>query len=215
MTEEFSQNKAHLKVLVLGHEGCGKTTLVAAVQHIFMLGDAPAAPKGKSLWSRLSSALSGDAPSPDQTPATAATATPIGPGMQGRSMEWLDLPAAQIADRIAQEGTSGGLALALVVSAADGPLPQTRDQVQAAKRAGVPGMTVFLNQCDKVDDEEMLDLVELEVRDLLNFCGYDGAGATLIRGSAQQALQARSRKDPWVAKLQELLTALENERAGQ
>lgn len=215
MAEEFTQNKPLLKVLALGHEGCGKTTLAAAVQHVMLLGNAPAAPKGKSLWSRLSSALSGDAPSPGLTPAPAAAAALIGPGMQARSIEWLDLPAAQVADRIAGAGASGNLALALVVSVADGPLPQTREHLQAAKQAGAPGMTVFLNQCDKVDDEEMLDLVELEVRDLLDFCGYDAAGTIMIRGSAQQALQARSRDDPWAAKVLELLAALELARAGR
>ena len=100
MAEEFAQDKPPLKVLALGHEGCGKTTLAAAVQHVMLLGNAPAAPKGKSLWSRLSSALSGDAPSPGLTPAPAAAAALIGPGMQARSIEWLDLPATQVADRI-------------------------------------------------------------------------------------------------------------------
>lgn len=216
MAEEFTQNKPRLKVLALGHEGCGKTTLAAAVQHVMLLDNGPvasAAPKGKSLWSRLSSALSGDAPSPGLTPAPAA-ALP-GPGMQQRSIEWLDFPADEVADRIAGAGASGNLALALVVSAADGPLPQTREHIQAAKRAGAPGMTVFLNQCDKVDDEEMLHLVELEVRELLDFCGYDGAGTIMIRGSAQQALQARSQGDPWAAKVHELLAALELARAGR
>ena len=74
---------------------------------------------------------------------------------------------------------------------------------------------MFLNQCDKVDDEEMLDLVELEVSDLLDFCGYDAAGTIMIRGSAQQALLARSRDDPWAAKVLELLAALELARAGR
>src|SRR5690606_5163327 len=76
----------------------------------------------------------------------------------------------------------------LVVSAADGPMPQTREHILLARQVNVPALVVFLNKCDLVDDEELLELVEMEVRDLLNKNGFPGDDATIIRGSAKPAL---------------------------
>jgi hypothetical protein len=93
----------------------------------------------------------------------------------------------------------------LVVSAVDGPMPQTREHVLLARQVNVPKIVVFLNKCDLVDDEELLDLVELEVRELLSQYQFDGDNVPVIRGSAIKAIEG----DPaWVAKIQELYDAL-------
>ena len=83
----------------------------------------------------------------------------------------------------------------LVVSAADGPMPQTREHILLARQVGVPYIVVFMNKCDQVDDEELLDLVEMEIRDLLNEYEFPGDDTPIIRGSALQALECDS-KDP-------------------
>ena len=94
----------------------------------------------------------------------------------------------------------------LVIAATDGPMAQTREHILLARQVGVPKMVVFLNKCDMVDDEELLDLVEMEVRDLLNEYGYDGDETPIIRGSALKALEG----DPaWVSKIEELMDAVD------
>src|SRR5690606_34290278 len=95
----------------------------------------------------------------------------------------------------------------LVVSAVDGPMPQTREHILLARQVNVPKVVVFLNKCDLVDDEELLDLVELEVRELLSQYQFDGDDAPVIRGSAIKAIEG----DPvWVAKIEELMAALDS-----
>lgn len=94
----------------------------------------------------------------------------------------------------------------LVVSAADGPMPQTREHILLSRQVGVPYIVVFLNKCDMVDDEELLDLVEMEVRELLNEYEFPGDDVPVIRGSALKALEG----DPqWVAKIEELMNAVD------
>ena len=95
----------------------------------------------------------------------------------------------------------------LVVSAADGPMPQTREHILLARQVGVPKITVFMNKCDTVDDEELLDLVEMEVRELLNQYKFPGDDTPIIRGSALKALEADSADDEWASKLVELIGA--------
>lgn len=98
----------------------------------------------------------------------------------------------------------------LVVAATDGPMPQTREHVLLAKQVGVPQIIVFMNKCDMVDDEEMLALVEEEVRELLTKNGFDGANTPVIRGSALKALEAGSVEDPWAQKIIELVDAIDS-----
>jgi elongation factor Tu len=95
----------------------------------------------------------------------------------------------------------------LVVSAVDGPMPQTREHVLLARQVNVPNMVVFLNKCDMVDDAELLDLVELEVRELLSKNKFDGDNALVIRGSATGAISGDAK---WVARIEELLNALDS-----
>jgi elongation factor Tu len=95
----------------------------------------------------------------------------------------------------------------LVVAATDGPMPQTREHILLAHQVGVPAIVVFMNKVDIVDDPELLDLVEMDIRDLLNFYGYDGDNTPVIRGSALGAL---NREPQWVEKVLELMDAVDN-----
>ena len=97
----------------------------------------------------------------------------------------------------------------LVVAATDGAMPQTREHVLLAKQVGVPKFVVFLNKCDMVDDKDMIDLVEEEVRDLLTKNGYDGANAPVIRGSALKALESNDLTNEWSQKVLDLVKALD------
>jgi elongation factor Tu len=96
-----------------------------------------------------------------------------------------------------------------VVAATDGAMPQTREHILLAKQVGVPRIIVFLNKCDMVDDKDMIDLVEEEIRELLTKQGFDGAGAPVIRGSGLKALESADNSDPWAQKVLELAKALD------
>ena len=215
MTEEFTPNKPPLKLLVIGHEGHGKSTLIAALKHVSSLGSAAPPAKGKGAWGRfgaaIGQALSGNAGAQEFAPAPVAAGPQHGQGLDARAFVFFDAPASDIPALIANTAWTGGATFVLIVSVADGPLPQTRDHLQLAKQAGAPSMLVFLNKLDMVDDAEMLELVEIEVRDLLNFTGFSGADSLVIRGSALKALQAGSSQDPWAKTVLELSTSLDGQ----
>jgi elongation factor Tu len=97
----------------------------------------------------------------------------------------------------------------LVVSAADGPMPQTREHILLARQVGVPAMVVFMNKCDMVDDEELLDLVELEIRELLASYDFPGDDIPVVRGSALKALESEDPEGPWGSKIMELMDAVD------
>jgi elongation factor Tu len=97
----------------------------------------------------------------------------------------------------------------LVIAATDGPMPQTREHVILAKQVGVPKMVVFLNKCDMVDDPDMIELVEEEIREILTKNGFDGVNTPIIRGSGLKASEAKDMSDPWAIKITELMDALD------
>jgi elongation factor Tu len=97
----------------------------------------------------------------------------------------------------------------IVVAATDGAMPQTREHILLAKQVNVPKIVVFLNKCDMVDDEEMLDLVEMEMRELLTKYDFDGDNTPIIRGSGLKALESADNNDPWAQKIMELVNALD------
>ena len=185
MTEEFSRGKPRLKVATMGHAGHGKTTLTAAINHVLsMQGRAKKEGKIQGIDTHRSEYES-----------------------DKRVYEHIDAPTDLIPNTIT--GAAQFDAAILVVSAADGPLPQTREHILHAKQEGVPCIAVFLNFCDMVNDKELLELVEIEVRELLSYCKFPGEGTPVINGSALKALQARSADDPWARKVIDLVASLD------
>ncbi len=200
MAEEFKRDKPHVNVGTIGHVDHGKTTLTAAILHVLNMA-------GKSV--RLK-----DVSQIDNAPEEKARGITINIShneyaTDARHYAHIDAPghADYIKNMITGAAQMDGSIL--VVAATDGAMPQTREHVLLAKQVGVPKIIVFLNKCDMVDDKDMIDLVEEEIRELLTKQGFDGAGAPVIRGSALKALESTSMDDPWAQKVMDLANALD------
>lgn len=200
MADTFDRSKPHVNVGTIGHVDHGKTTLTAAILHV--LGLAGQQVKLKSV-DQIDSA-----PEEKARGITIAlshneysTAT--------RHYAHIDAPghADYIKNMITGAAQMDGAIL--VVAATDGVMPQTREHILLAQQIGVPKIIVFLNKCDLVDDAEMIDMVEEEVRELLTKYKYDGANAPVIRGSAVKALEAKSADEDWAKKILDLAAALD------
>jgi len=175
---KFERNKPHVNVGTIGHVDHGKTTTTAALTKI-------SADKGFG------------------TKYIAYDEVAKASESQGRrdSTKILTIATSHMITGAAQ--MDGAI---LVVSAVDGPMPQTREHILLARQVNVPRIVVFLNKCDLVEDAELLDLVELEVRELLSKYGYDGDNAPVIRGAAVRAIEGDQK---WIDKIQELYDALD------
>ncbi|MBP6883641.1 MAG: elongation factor Tu [Candidatus Pacebacteria bacterium] len=200
MAEEFKRDKPHVNVGTIGHVDHGKTTLTAAILHVLNMA-------GKTV--RLK-----DVSQIDNAPEEKARGITINIShneyaTDARHYAHIDAPghADYIKNMITGAAQMDGAIL--VVAATDGAMPQTREHVLLAKQVGVPKIIVFLNKCDMVDDKDMIDLVEEEIRELLTKQGFDGAGAPVIRGSALKALESASADDEWAKKVLELTNALD------
>jgi elongation factor Tu len=197
---KFERNKPHLNVGTIGHVDHGKTTLTAAITAI-------QAKKG------LAQATAFDqidkAPEERERGITIATAHVEYESFK-RHYAHVDCPghADYVKNMITGAAQMDGAIL--VVSAADGPMPQTREHILLARQVNVPYIIVFMNKVDMVDDEELLDLVELEVRELLSAYNFPGDDTPIIRGSALKALESGDPETPWGQKIQELMDALDN-----
>ncbi len=200
MAEVFSRDKPHVNVGTIGHVDHGKTTLTAAILNVLHLKDAAIKTKGVD--------------DIDKAPEEKARGITIS---LSHSEYWTDtrhyahIDAPGHADYIKNMITGAAQmdGAILVVAATDGPMPQTREHILLAKQVGVPKMVVFLNKCDMVDDEEMIMLVEEEIRELLTKYGFDGAATPVIRGSGLKASEAKSLDDTWAQKVVELMNALD------
>ena len=200
MAEEFKRDKPHVNVGTIGHVDHGKTTLTAAILHVLNLA-------GKTVRLRDVSQI-------DNAPEEKARGITINIShneyaTDARHYAHIDAPghADYIKNMITGAAQMDGAIL--VVAATDGAMPQTREHVLLAKQVGVPRIIVFLNKCDMVDDKDMVDLVEEEIRELLTKQGFDGANAPVIRGSALKGLEAASIDDEWAKKILELTNALD------
>ncbi len=200
MAEEFKRDKPHVNVGTIGHVDHGKTTLTAAILNVLNLA-------GKTVRMKDVSQI-------DNAPEEKARGITINIShneyaTDARHYAHIDAPghADYIKNMITGAAQMDGAIL--VVAATDGAMPQTREHVLLAKQVGVPKIIVFLNKCDMVDDKDMIDLVEEEIRELLTAQGFDGAGAPVIRGSALKALEATSADDEWAKKILELTNALD------
>ena len=200
MAEEFKRDKPHINVGTIGHVDHGKTTLTAAILHVLNLA-------GKTVRLRGVDQI-------DNAPEEKARGITINIShneyaTDARHYAHIDAPghADYIKNMITGAAQMDGAIL--VVAATDGAMPQTREHVLLAKQVGVPRIIVFLNKCDMVDDKDMIDMVEEEIRELLTKQGFDGANAPVIRGSALKGLEAKDLNDPWAQKILELTNALD------
>ncbi len=200
---KFERNKPHVNVGTIGHVDHGKTTLTAALTKIssdkgygtkYVAYDE-VAKASESLGRR------------DATKILTIATSHVEYETDKRHYAHVDCPghADYVKNMITGAAQMDGAIL--VVSAVDGPMPQTREHILLARQVNVPNIVVFLNKCDLVEDAELLDLVELEVRELLTKYNYPGDDTPVIRGSASKAIEG----DPqWVARIQELYDALDN-----
>ena len=194
--EKFVRSKPHVNIGTIGHVDHGKTTLTAAItKYLSFVGGA----KFED-YSQIDSA-----PEERARGITINTAH-VEYETTARHYAHVDCPghADYIKNMITGAAQMDGAIL--VVSASDGPMPQTREHILLARQVGVPAIVVFMNKADQVDDEELLELVEMEIRDLLNFYGFDGDNTPIIRGSALGGLNG----DPkWVPSIMELMNTVD------
>ncbi|HSF20123.1 MAG TPA: elongation factor Tu [Vicinamibacteria bacterium] len=197
--EKFDRSKPHLNVGTIGHVDHGKTTLTAAITKVLAKGD-------KSVSFRSFDSID-NAPEERERGITIATAH-VEYATSKRHYAHVDCPghADYVKNMITGAAQMDGAIL--VVSAADGPMPQTREHILLARQVGVPYIVVFLNKVDMVDDPELLDLVELEVRELLSQYEFPGDDIPIIRGSALKALESDGAEDE--KPVLELMTALDD-----
>lgn len=199
MAEQFQRTKPHVNVGTIGHVDHGKTTLTAALLNVLSL-------KGFAKKKDVNDI--DKAPEEKERGITIATAH-CEYESEGRHYAHVDCPghADYIKNMITGAAQMDGAIL--VVSATDGPMPQTREHILLARQVGVPEIVVFLNKVDMVDDPELVDLVEAEVRELLTKYEFDGDNASIIRGSALKALEATSADDEAAKPVLDLVAALD------
>ena len=200
MAEAFDRSKPHVNVGTIGHVDHGKTTLTAGILNSLHLA-------GKKVKLEKVDDI-------DNAPEEKARGITISLHhseyeTDARHYAHIDAPghADYIKNMITGAAQMDGAIL--VVAATDGVMPQTREHILLAKQVGVPKIVVFINKVDMVDDPDLVDLVEEEVREILTKYKYDGANTPIIRGSGLKATEATSVEDPWVKKVLELMDALD------
>ena len=194
--QKFDRSKPHVNIGTIGHVDHGKTTLTAAITKVL-------AAKGGAEF--MDYANIDKAPEERERGITINTAH-VEYQTEKRHYAHVDCPghADYVKNMITGAAQMDGAIL--VIAATDGPMAQTREHILLARQVGVPRMVVFLNKCDMVDDEELLDLVEMEVRELLTEYGFDGDNTPIIRGSALKALEG----DPkYVKAIEDLMDAFD------
>ncbi len=194
--ENFNRSKPHVNIGTIGHVDHGKTTLTAAISSVL-------AAKGLAAVRDFSSI--DNAPEEKERGITINTSH-IEYETANRHYAHVDCPGHADYVKNMVTGAAQMDGAILVVAATDGPMPQTREHILLGKQVGVPRLVVFMNKVDMVDDAELLELVEMEVRELLSFYDYDGDNAPVIQGSALGALNGEA---AWVAKVDELMDAVD------
>jgi len=199
--EKFNRAKPHVNVGTIGHVDHGKTTLTAAITHILFKKGLAKKEEGVDQI--------------DNAPEEKARGITIAlhhSEYESEKRHYAHIDAPGHADYIKNMITGAAQmdGAVLVVAATDGPMPQTREHVLLAHQVGVPTMIVFLNKCDQVDDPELIDLVESEVRELLKKYDFPGDTVPVIRGSALKALNATSADDPDAKPILDLVKALDD-----
>ncbi|MDX2135733.1 MAG: elongation factor Tu [Saprospiraceae bacterium] len=196
--DTFVRSKPHVNIGTIGHVDHGKTTLTSAITYVL---------SQKGLAQKMDYANIDAAPEEKERGITINTAH-VEYETTNRHYAHVDCPghADYVKNMITGAAQMDGAIL--VCAATDGPMPQTREHILLARQVGVPQIVVFMNKVDLVDDEEMIELVDMELRELLSSYGFDGDNAKIIKGSALKALEG----DPnWVAKIDELMEACDTQ----
>ena len=197
---KFERTKPHVNVGTIGHVDHGKTTLTAALTHVLFL-------KG---WAKKEEKVDDIDNAPEEK-ARGITIALHHSEYESEKRHYAHIDAPGHADYIKNMITGAAQmdGAVLVVSAADGPMPQTREHILLARQVGVPAIVVFLNKVDQVDDLELIDLVESEVRELLKKYNFPGDTTPIIRGSALKALEVKSADDAAAKPILDLIKALD------
>ena len=201
--EKFDRSKPHLNIGTIGHVDHGKTTLTAAITKILsQMADSKV--EYRDFWSI------DNAPEEKERGITIQIAH-VEYDTANRHYAHIDCPGHADYVKNMVTGAAQMDGAILVVSGADGPMPQTREHILLARQVNVPAIVVFLNKCDMVDDEEILDLVELEIRELLTEYKFPGDDTPIIRGSALKSLESDGNpEDDWNKKVLELMDAVDD-----
>ena len=199
-TEKYERTKPHVNVGTIGHVDHGKTTLTAAILNVLSL-------KGNSVTKKAVNEI--DAAPEEKARGITIAVAHVEYESDTRHYAHIDCPghADYIKNMITGAAQMDGAIL--VVSAADGPMPQTREHILLANQIGVPQIVVFLNKVDQVDDPELIDLVEVEVRELLSKYSFDGDNAMIVKGSALKALETTDVNSADAKPILELIDALD------
>ncbi len=193
----FDRSKPHLNIGTIGHVDHGKTTLTAAITTVL----------SSTGLSELRSFDSIDNAPEEKERGITINTSHVEYATENRHYAHVDCPGHADYVKNMVTGAAQMDGAILVVAATDGPMPQTREHILLGRQVGIPRIVVFMNKVDMVDDEELLELVEMEVRDLLSFYEYDGDNGPVIQGSALGALNGEQK---WVDKVLELMEAVDN-----
>jgi elongation factor Tu len=194
--ETFQRGKPHLKIGTIGHVDHGKTTLTAAITTVLATDGLAAKQDFESI---------DNAPEEKERGITINTSH-VEYETENRHYAHVDCPGHADYVKNMVTGAAQMDGAILVVAATDGPMPQTREHILLARQVGVPRLVVFMNKVDMVDDEELLELVDMEIRDLLSFYEFDGDNTPVVQGSALGALNG---EDSWVATVKELMAQVD------
>ena len=205
--EKYERTKPHVNIGTIGHVDHGKTTLTAAITGVMAAAGKAQAKKFDEI----------DAAPEEKARGITISTAHVEYETDTRHYAHVDCPghADYVKNMITGAAQMDGAIL--VVAATDGAMPQTREHILLARQVGVPNLVVFLNKCDMVDDPELLELVEMEVRELLTSYEFDGDNIPFIHGSALKALEAvqanpniQRGQDKWVDKIWELMDAVDS-----
>ncbi|WP_305303322.1 elongation factor Tu [Duncaniella muris] len=195
--EKFERTKPHVNIGTIGHVDHGKTTLTAAITTVL----------AKNGLSEVKSFDQIDNAPEEKERGITINTSHVEYETSNRHYAHVDCPGHADYVKNMVTGAAQMDGAIIVVAATDGPMPQTREHILLARQVNVPRLVVFMNKCDMVDDEEMLELVEMDMRDLLSQYEYDGDNTPIIRGSALGALNGEAE---WVEKVMELMDAVDN-----
>ncbi len=203
MAETFDRSKPHMNVGTIGHVDHGKTTSTAAILHVLNMA------KDQGYGARVEGVDKIDSAPEEKARGITISLHHSEYWTPNRHYAHIDAPghADYIKNMITGAAQMDGAVL--VVAATDGVMPQTREHILLARQVGVPKIIVWLNKCDMVDDKDLIDLVEEEVRELLTKYEFDGKNVPVIRGSGLKALEATALTDEWAQKVLELAKALD------